>query len=77
MNGRSGAWFRGVESRHRGRIRSGGVEKDVVFAVDTDPALNDRIDDAYRSKYRGFAASSVSGVVNPESRLATIRRVPR
>jgi hypothetical protein len=77
MHGRSGAWFRGTQTRHQGHIRSGGTDKDVAFVVDTDPAVNDRIDAAYRSKYRRYGASIIGGVVNPESRASTIKLVPR
>ena len=76
MNGRSGAWFRGTQTRHEGHIRAGGVDRDVNFA-DADPAVNDRIDAAYRSKYRRYGANIIGGVVNPESRAATIKLVPR
>ena len=31
VNGRNSAWFRGVLTRHEGRIWAGGVEKDVTF----------------------------------------------
>ncbi len=77
MHGRSGAWFRGTRTRHQGHIRAAGVAKDVTFVVDTDPDLNDRIDAAYRSKYRRHGANIVGGVVNPESRESTIKLVPR
>jgi hypothetical protein len=77
MHGRSGAWFRGTQTRHQGHIRSAGIDKDVAFVVDADAAVNDRIDQAYRSKYRRFGASIVGGVVNPESRASTIKLVPR
>src|SRR6266576_2838283 len=50
VNGRTAAWFRGTQVRHEGRIRAGGVEKDVTFA-DVDNDIADRIDDAYRDKY--------------------------
>jgi hypothetical protein len=49
--GRSSAWFRGAQMRHEGRMRAGGVEKDVIF-MDADANLNDEIDAAYRAKYR-------------------------
>src|SRR2546427_5957927 len=55
VNGRTAAWFRGTQVRHEGRIRAGGVEKDVTF-VDVDDDMADRIDDAYRDKYRRYAA---------------------
>jgi hypothetical protein len=76
VNGRTGAWFRGTQVRREGRIRAGGVEKDVTF-VDAGPDVEDRIDAAYRTKYRRYAASIVSHIVSPEARSATIRLLPR
>jgi hypothetical protein len=77
MHGRSGAWFRGTQTRLQGHIRAGGVDKDVAFIVDSDAGVNDRIDEAYRSKYRRYGANIVGGVVNPQSRTSTIKLVPR
>jgi hypothetical protein len=76
VNGRTGAWFRGTQVRHEGRIGAGGVEKDVTF-VDADDGINDQIDDAYRSKYRRYAPSIVGSVLTPDARSATINLVPR
>ncbi len=76
MHGRSGTWFRGTQTRHEGHIRSGGVDKDVKFD-DADPAVNDRLDSAYRSKYQRYGDNTVGGVVNPDSRASTIKLVPR
>src|SRR5438093_8320585 len=76
VNGRTAAWFRGTQVRHEGRIRAGGVEKDVTF-VDVDDDIADRIDDAYRDKYRRHAATIVGHVVSPEARSATIKLLPR
>jgi hypothetical protein len=75
VNGRTSSWFRGVEVRHEGRIRAGGVDKDVSF-VETHN-LNDAIDDAYRSKYRRYAASIIDHITSPEARAATLELVPR
>jgi hypothetical protein len=77
MHGRAGAWFRGTQTRGQGHIRSGGVDRDVSFVIDTDPALSNRIDAAYRSKYRRYGDRIVGGVVNPASRDSTIKLVPR
>jgi hypothetical protein len=76
VNGRDGAWFRGTEVKHEGRIWAGGVEKDVTF-MDAEHNIDDAIDAAYRTKYRSYAASIVDHVVNREARSATIRLVPR
>jgi hypothetical protein len=74
--GRTAAWFRGTQLRHEGHIKAGSVDKDVIF-VDADPALNDQIDAAYRSKYRRYGARWVDPMVAPEARSATIKLVPR
>jgi hypothetical protein len=76
MYGRAGGWFPGTQVRHQGRIRSGGVDKDVTFA-DAETHLGDQIDAAYRDKYRRYGSSIVGSVVNPGARAATIKLVPR
>jgi hypothetical protein len=74
--GRTAAWFRGAQARHEGRIRAGGVDKDVTF-VDADGAIDDHIDNAYRTKYRRYGARFVNLMVSPAARAATIKLVPR
>jgi hypothetical protein len=75
VNGRSGAWFRGVQTRHEGHIQAGGVEKDVTFVEEADPKVNDEIDAAYLTKYRRYP-QYVSPMVTPVVRAATIKLVP-
>jgi hypothetical protein len=75
-NGRSAAWFRGVQMRHEGRIWAGGVEKDVTFVEETDPEVNNQIDAAYLTKYSRYP-QYVSPMVTPEVRAATIKLLPR
>ena len=76
VNGRTSAWFRGVQVRHEGHIQAGGVDKDVTFVEETDPDINDQIDAAYRTKYRRYP-QYVAPMVTPEVRAATIKLVPR
>jgi hypothetical protein len=76
VNGRSGKWFHGVQTRHEGRIQAGGVVKDVTFE-DADPDINDQLDAAYRTKYRRYGPSIVNSIVSPAARSATIKLVPR
>jgi hypothetical protein len=76
VKGRAGPWFRGTQTRREGRIRAGGVEKDVSFA-EAEAERYDRIDAVYRSKYRGYAERIVSSVLTPEARASTLRLVPR
>ena len=74
--GRNSRWFGGAQARHEGRIRAGGIEKDVIF-TDADPKLNDRIDAVYRTKYRSMGASYVNMMISPAARSATIKLAPR
>jgi hypothetical protein len=76
VNGPTGAWFRGTQTRRRGRIRAGGVDKDVTFVFDTDDNVNDQIDAAYRDKYRRYPDSIVNSVLTPAARSSTIELVP-
>src|SRR5437588_6660257 len=50
VKGPAGLWFRGAQEKHQGRIRAGGVEKDVTF-VDAEQNISDEGDAAYRAKY--------------------------
>jgi hypothetical protein len=75
--GSGGSWFRAAQVRHEGRIRAGGVEKDVTFVEETDPGINDQIDAAYRTKYGRHGAHYVDPMVALEARSATIKLVPR
>ena len=76
VNGRTSAWFRGVEVQHAGRIWAGGMEKDVSFVEDTDPVINEKVDAAYAAKYRRYPAS-VEHINSPTARSATIKLAPR
>jgi hypothetical protein len=77
VNGRTSGWFRGVQTRHEGQIRAGGVDKDVAFVEESDPGIHEQIDKAYRTKYRRYAASIVDHCLSPQARSATIKLVPR
>ena len=76
VNGRTSGWFRGVQTRHAGHIRAGGVAKDVTFVDENDPAVDDLIDAAYLAKYRRYP-QYVAPMVTPTVRAATIKLVPR
>lgn len=75
--GRGSAWYRGTQVRHEGRIRAGGLEKDVTFVEETDSAIKEQIDAAYRAKYRRYAASIVGSTLTPQAQAATIKLMPR
>ncbi|MBV9152855.1 MAG: DUF2255 family protein [Alphaproteobacteria bacterium] len=71
------AWYRGARQRRDGHIKAGGIDKDVTFEIATDPALNDRIDAAYRGKYLHHGTQWVDPMVAAEARSTTIKLVPR
>jgi hypothetical protein len=75
VKGRGSSWFRGVEVRHEGHIRAGGVDKDVLFVETQD--VNDDVDAEYRTKYSRYAASHTDAITSPEARAATLKLLPR
>ena len=75
--GRGGAWFSAAQVRREGHIRTGSVDKDVTFVEETDPAINEQIDGAYRTKYRRHGARYVDPMEAPAARAATLKLVPR
>jgi hypothetical protein len=77
VNGRDGAWFRGTQTRHEGHIEAGGIDKDVSFVDESQPDINNQIDAAFRSKYRGYRTEYVDPTVTPQAKAATIKLVPR
>jgi hypothetical protein len=77
VNGRSSAWFRGAQTRHKGRIRAGGVVKDVTFVEESDPEINDQINDAYRTKYSRYSESIINHINGSDAQAATIKLVPQ
>jgi hypothetical protein len=78
VNGRTSAWFSGTQMRHEGHIQAGGIDKDVTFVdVDTDLNITGQIDEAYRTKYRRYAANIVNSTLTPKAQSATIKLVPR
>ena len=75
--GTGGAWFRAALVRRAGHIRSGGVDKDVTFAAETDAAVNDQIDAAYRAKYHTYSRSYMDPMLTSEARATTLKLLPR
>lgn len=73
---RTAAWYKGIQARHQGRIKAGGIEKNITFEA-AEPALHDAIDDAFRTKYRSHPAQYVNMVLTEEARLTTLRLTPR
>jgi hypothetical protein len=72
-NGRTSRWYQAAMAQKAGRISAGGMTLDVRF----EPAehdLNDRIDAAYRARYRGNAY--LGAMVSERAAAATVRITP-
>lgn len=69
-------WFRRARAARAGKIRSGGVERDVTFEA-PGPELDDALDRAYHAKYDRFGSQFVDPVVSEEAARSTLRIVPR
>jgi hypothetical protein len=68
-------WYRRAKASGAGRIRAGGLERDVAFA-EAAPDLHAAIDAAYHAKYDRYGPKIVGSVVGPDVRAVTIKLVP-
>jgi hypothetical protein len=68
-------WYRRARASGAGRVRAGGVERDVAFA---DPAgdVHAAVDAAYHAKYDRYGPALVGTVVGADAASVTIRLVP-
>ena len=73
-NGRKSRWYRAAMRQAAGRIAAAGLLKDVGFEPVEGP-INDRIDDAYRRKYRD--SPYLAPMIGERARAATVRVTPR
>jgi len=74
--GTDNPWFSRAKASGAGRIRAGGVERDVTF----DQARADThavIDAAYHAKYDRYGPAIVDAVVGPRVVAGTFRLQPR
>jgi hypothetical protein len=74
--GGNNAWFRRAKASGVGRIRAGGLERDVMFAGPA-PDVHPDIDAAYHEKYDRYGPAIVGTVVGSLAHAVTIRLVPR
>jgi hypothetical protein len=74
--GRDNPWYRRALASGVGRIRAGGVERDVSFAG-AEAGVHDAIDAAYHAKYDRYGPAIVGTVVGDHAHDVTIRLLPR
>lgn len=73
-HGAGNGWYRRALTRGSGRIRAGGVERDVVFSHAAD-GPQAAIDAVYRKKFARYP-SIVPGIIGPAVHDVTIRITP-
>jgi hypothetical protein len=66
--GERGAWYQ--RALREGRVTLEGIETRVE--PEHDPALNARIDEAFRAKYQASSPSSTEGMVSPDVAATTL-----
>jgi hypothetical protein len=69
-------WYRRARASGAGRIRAGGLERDVTFA-DGSLDVNAALDAAYHAKYDRYGPNIVGTVVGPGAGAVTIKLAPR
>jgi hypothetical protein len=72
-NGKESRWYKAALRQKAGRITAAGMTKDVTFEP-VGGQINDRIDDAYRTKYKG--SSNLKPMIGERARAATVRVAP-
>lgn len=73
-NGQKSSWYQAAIRQKAGRITAAGMTKEVMFEP-VDGTIDDRIDDAYRVKYKG--SPYLSPMIGTRARSATVKIVPR
>lgn len=71
-NGYDNPWFQRALRAGRGRIRVGGMERDVTFEAPV-PDASDRVTAAYHAKYDRYGPQIVGSVVSADAVRATLR----
>lgn len=74
--GSDNPWFVRAQASGTGRIRAGGVEKDVTFTVAAASAHPD-IDAAYHAKYDRYGPRIVGSVVGANAMETTLKLEPQ
>ena len=73
-NGQNSRWYQAALRQKAGGIKAAGMTRDVAFEP-VDGPINDRIDDAYRAKYKG--SPYLPPMIGTRARSATVRLVPQ
>jgi hypothetical protein len=74
--GPDNGWYVRAKASGEGRIRAGGVERDVAFES-PGGKVDEALHGAYHAKYDRYGPGIVGTVVSPEAAQSTLRLVPR
>ena len=76
--GADNPWFRRATASGSGRIRAGGIERDVTFTPisELDAATLAAVDAAYHAKYDRYGPQIVGTVTGAHAAPVTLRLVP-
>lgn len=69
-------WYRHALSSSTGRVRAGGIERDIIFGH-ADPGVHDTLDAEYHAKYDRYGPGPVGHVTGPDAHPVTIRLIKR
>lgn len=73
-NGKNSRWYKAAIKQKAGRITAAGMTKEVSFEP-VEGSINDRIDEAYRAKYKG--SPYLKPMITGAARAATVKITPR
>lgn len=73
-NGSKSRWYQAAVRQMAGRIIATGMTKEVCFEP-VAGTINDRIDEAYRTKYNG--SPYLRPMISERARAATVKIMPR
>jgi len=73
-NGHNSSWYKAAMREKAGRITAAGITREVIFEP-VSGKISDRIDDAYRTKYKG--SPYLSPMIGTRARSATVKVTPR
>lgn len=72
--GKQARWYQSAKREGKGRISVGGVTKEVVFEFPEDKAINDLVDEGYKTKYKG--SRYLQPMISEQARNATVKLIP-
>jgi hypothetical protein len=73
-NGQKSRWYQAALRQKTARITAAGITQDVAFEP-VDGAILERIDNAYKAKYKG--SEYLGAMIAARARSATVNVVPR